>query len=316
MTDRQGDPEKQQEPNRQQQGRQPRHQQPPGQQGQQQPGRQGRQPPGQQPGQPMGQQGGQQPGQQQPGRQRQQPPGQPEGQQIPQSQQGYSQQGPSQVTPGPHPQQMGAGGQQGQPQGQPQPPGQGRSQSMGQPSQAGQPQPYSGQQMQPPQQTMPMGGGPGAAPPSMGEQQHQMQPAQIDDVIQTDVVTVQEDTPIATAVAKMESEDVGSVVVVDDDESPLSVLTDRKVALSIQEESDIAQQEAAELISGDLTTGEPEMNVYEAINQLSDEEIRRLPVVDEDGELVGIVTLDDLLVLLSRELSMAGDIIEEQSPRL
>jgi CBS-domain-containing membrane protein len=58
------------------------------------------------------------------------------------------------------------------------------------------------------------------------------------------------------------------------------------------------------------------MNVYEAINQLSDEEIRRLPVVDEDGELVGIVTLDDLLVLLSRELSMAGDIIEEQSPRL
>lgn len=138
----------------------------------------------------------------------------------------------------------------------------------------------------------------------------------IDEVIQTDVVTATKDMEILEVIEMMDEEDVGSVVMVDDDGSPQGIITDRKIALTLQEFPDISDRMADEFVDGDMVTGETEMSVFDALNELSEESIRRIPVVDEDGELVGIVTLDDILVLLAMELDTAADIIEAQSPRL
>lgn len=142
------------------------------------------------------------------------------------------------------------------------------------------------------------------------------QPVTVEDIIQTDVVKVDGETPIATVVAKMESEDVGAVVVVDDEDTPAGILTDRKLALAIQEHPDIGEKKAGDIISGDMITGEVNMNVFDAISQMNDATIRRLPIVDDDGSLAGIVTLDDVLVLLATEFESAAEIIKDQSPRL
>jgi CBS domain-containing protein len=138
----------------------------------------------------------------------------------------------------------------------------------------------------------------------------------IEEVIQTDVVTVSEDTEVADIVESMADHNVGSVVVVDDEDTPKGLITDRRLALSLAESPDITDRLAREFTQDELVTGPTEMTVYDAINELSQESIRRLPVVDDDGTLVGIVTLDDILVLLSMELETAADIIEAQSPGL
>jgi CBS domain-containing protein len=148
-----------------------------------------------------------------------------------------------------------------------------------------------------------------------GGHQPRLQPITVENIVATDVVTAQRDTPIATVVAEMAEKEVGSVVVVEDDE-PVGILTDRKIALALESTPDVSERTAGDLTGGDLVTGSTDMNVFEAIDLLSDHEIRRLPVVDDDGSLAGILTLDDIVVLQGSELNKATQIIKAQSPRL
>jgi CBS domain-containing protein len=57
----------------------------------------------------------------------------------------------------------------------------------------------------------------------------------------------------------------------------------------------------------------PETGVFQVTELLARENVRRLPVVD-DGELVGIVALDDLMVLLSGELENLAGVVAAEAP--
>lgn len=150
-----------------------------------------------------------------------------------------------------------------------------------------------------------------------GRQRPQFSPATVDEVIRTDVVTAQRDTPIATVAGKMAEKNVGDVIVVEDDgQTPVGIITDRKVALALEQTPDIAERKADDLVSGDLVTGTTEMTVFDALERLSQEDIRRLPIVDQDGKLQGIVTLDDILILFGNQLQNAVDIIGTQAERV
>lgn len=143
-----------------------------------------------------------------------------------------------------------------------------------------------------------------------------MQPVEIEQLAQTDVVTVEPEMSIADVISEMAENDVGSVVVVDDG-SPIGILTDRTIALALEGEPDITEKQASELIQDDgLVTATTDMTLVEALERLNEENVRRLPIVNEDGQLEGIVTLDDILVLLGSALHEATEIIKAQSPRL
>jgi CBS domain-containing protein len=139
--------------------------------------------------------------------------------------------------------------------------------------------------------------------------------ASVEEILQSDVVTADRDTPVRTVAAAMAEHDVGSVVVVED-RKPIGVLTDRKIALRLEDMPNLTDRTADDLLSGSLVTGSADMTVVQALVRLSEEEIRRLPIVDDDDSLLGIVTLDDLMYVLSRELSKATSVIEAQSSRI
>lgn len=141
----------------------------------------------------------------------------------------------------------------------------------------------------------------------------QLQSVTLEEVSRAEVVTVDPEETIANVAIEMADKDVGSVIVVEDGE-PIGVLTDRKIAVTLGEKPDVADRTAGELVSEGLVTGTPGMSIYEAVQKLRDEGIRRLPIVDDDGRLDGIVTLDDLIVLIAGELGAAAEVIERQSP--
>lgn len=97
---------------------------------------------------------------------------------------------------------------------------------------------------------------------------------------------------------------------------PRGVLTDRNIALALENTPDITDVQVSDLLEDDVVTGREEMSIFEAIDQMHDATIRRLPIVDEEGSLAGIVTLDDVLVILATELDSVSEILEAQSPRL
>ena len=147
-----------------------------------------------------------------------------------------------------------------------------------------------------------------------GGQGPTLEAAPVDEVLESDVVTVQRDTPVTEIVGKMADEDVGSVIIVEE-ENPVGILTDRTIALSLEESQDVGEKTAEDFDIPDLVTGSTDMTVFEVLRQMEDQGIRRMPIVDDEGNLEGIVTLDDIIVVLNAELSNTASIIESQSRR-
>ncbi len=139
------------------------------------------------------------------------------------------------------------------------------------------------------------------------------QSVSLDEVSRGEVVTVEPDETITNVAVEMADKDVGSVVVTRDGE-PVGVLTDRKIALTLGEMPGVADRTAGDLVSEGVVTGDPGMTIYDAVQMLRDEGVRRLPIVDDEGELDGIVTLDDIIVLVAGELGAAAEVIEKQAP--
>ncbi|MFB6352985.1 MAG: CBS domain-containing protein [Halobacteriales archaeon] len=131
----------------------------------------------------------------------------------------------------------------------------------------------------------------------------------------SDVVTVPPTAGADSIAELMADHSVGSVVVVDDDDRPLGLVTDRDLALAaLLDDADVASMTAADVMTADPVTVPAEDGIYKALGQASDAGVRRLPVVDDDGTLAGIVTLDDFVVLLASEMENLSDIIQAESP--
>lgn len=136
----------------------------------------------------------------------------------------------------------------------------------------------------------------------------------ISDIARTGVITIHRDQSAGNLATVMKEEDVGSVVVEADD-VPVGIVTDRDLTLQVLE----PRADPREVTVGDIMTPNPNTahvddSVLDVTEAMYRAEIRRLPVVDDDGELAGIVTLDDLVILFADELGDLAGVIEAESP--
>lgn len=133
------------------------------------------------------------------------------------------------------------------------------------------------------------------------------------DIAREKVATVPADAVVDEIVATMADLGVGSVVVLDGDD-PVGIVTDRDLVLRVfGADADPGSVTASEVMSGDLVTATGEEGVYELVRMMAQNGVRRVPVVT-DGELVGIVTLDDVIILLSMEIQSIETLIRSESP--
>jgi CBS domain-containing protein len=135
--------------------------------------------------------------------------------------------------------------------------------------------------------------------------------------LREDVVSVSPDISAAEVARIMEQKNVGSVVVVDADNRPTGIVTDRDIIVRIVAK----QQRPEDAKARDIMTRNPitfteGMQVTDVMEQMMNEGIRRMPIVDRNGKLTGIVTQDDIIRLLGEEISCIARNIEKQSPPL
>lgn len=127
------------------------------------------------------------------------------------------------------------------------------------------------------------------------------------------VVVIEPGASVSAAVETMREENVGSLIV-EDGGTPVGIVTDRDLVMEVLDAGlDPAEVSVRDVMSEELFTVDPDIGLLDLIGEMGDEGVRRAPVVD-DGELVGIVTLDDLIVLLSMELQGIANIIRAESP--
>ena len=122
-----------------------------------------------------------------------------------------------------------------------------------------------------------------------------------------EVVIVDRATTILEAAKLMRAEHVGDVVVTDDRAGrpvPVGILTDRDIVVELlAEEIDLDKVSVGDAMSYELLSVNEQDGLHETIEKMSGRGVRRLPVVDDTGALVGIVTVDDLLELIAEQLS-------------
>ena len=124
------------------------------------------------------------------------------------------------------------------------------------------------------------------------------------------VVTLQPDQSVRDAARMMRDRHVGAVLVVDEDRL-VGIVTDRDIVTrGIVEGRDPNTTPVGEIISRALTVVRDDAKIDDAIIAIRTSGVRRLPIVDAAGRPVGIVTLDDLVVLLAGELSVAAGAVQ------
>jgi CBS domain-containing protein len=120
------------------------------------------------------------------------------------------------------------------------------------------------------------------------------------------VVVAQLHETAAEAARRLRDFHVGCVVVTRGDRS-VGILTDRDLALRVVAEGRDPQKTlVSEIVTYDATTIPRDAGIETAVRLMRDRGVRRLPIVTEDGQVTGIVTADDLVVLLTDELAHLG----------
>lgn len=141
----------------------------------------------------------------------------------------------------------------------------------------------------------------------------------IGEICTRNVVICTTGTSIVDAARLMRQHHVGDLVVVEehnDKRVPTGVVTDRDIVVEILAlNAPLENQTIDDIKSRELITAKESDDVLEVLEQMQRHGIRRMPVVDNYGALAGIVTLDDLLAILSEELGTMIKLISREQSR-
>lgn len=132
-----------------------------------------------------------------------------------------------------------------------------------------------------------------------------------------EVVTVKPGTTVSEVTRLMEEKNIGSVVI-DGEGEKFGIVTDRDILLRVLSKNldpnttpidDVMTWKIVLILRED-------MGLFEALEQVKKSAVRRFPVVNAEGDLVGIITVDDIINLLGKELADVARIIENEGPLL
>jgi CBS domain-containing protein len=123
--------------------------------------------------------------------------------------------------------------------------------------------------------------------------------------------TIDADKDVAYAAKMMKDEDVGVAPIVESDKL-VGVLTDRDIAVKVVAEGrDPKATKVREVASTNVVTIDPQQDLDEALRMMAQHQVRRLPVVEEDGKVVGVLAQAD--VALHTDDRKTGEVVEEIS---
>jgi CBS domain-containing protein len=132
-----------------------------------------------------------------------------------------------------------------------------------------------------------------------------------------DVDTAAIDESVQTVALRMHSRNVGSLVVTNGAGKPIGIVTDRDLAMKV-----IAQGKSPsdttvdEVMTHNPRTISEDAPIEKALSMMRNGAFRRIPVVDDDDMLAGLLSLDDILDLFAEEFSEIGALLRREGPRV
>jgi CBS domain-containing protein len=133
----------------------------------------------------------------------------------------------------------------------------------------------------------------------------------IQEVMTSNPCSIDADKPVSYAAKMMKDEDVGFAPIVEGDKL-IGTVTDRDIAMKVVAEGrDPQSTTVREIASTNLVTIDPQQDLDDALRLMASSQVRRLPVVEEDGRLVGVVAQKD--VAEQGDDAKTGEVVQEIS---
>ena len=117
-----------------------------------------------------------------------------------------------------------------------------------------------------------------------------------------DVFKLTENARISNAAEMMYEKKIGAIVIVDEVDFVKGIITDRDIALSLALGAATPESFVSEVMTKDVETINESMNLFDVTRHIKSVNVKRLPVLDAFGKLRGIISVDDIMAILSREM--------------
>lgn len=129
------------------------------------------------------------------------------------------------------------------------------------------------------------------------------------------VVVVGPEESVREAARRMDQYGVGTLVVQEDGQTLLGILSDRDIAIRcVARDLDPDTDTVGDVMTSPVRSVEEGTPIEDALALMAAAGVRRLPVIDEDERVIGILSVDDVLGLLSEEIATIGQLLARYEP--
>jgi CBS domain-containing protein len=137
----------------------------------------------------------------------------------------------------------------------------------------------------------------------------------VGEICNREVVIAEKALSVVDAARLMRTHHVGDLVVVEG-RHPVGIVTDRDIVVEVVAAGVNPEALAvADIMGPEVATVRESEGLFEALRYMRDKGVRRVPVVDREDGLVGILTLDDLLSLLAEEMTELAKLVSHERQR-
>jgi CBS domain-containing protein len=139
---------------------------------------------------------------------------------------------------------------------------------------------------------------------------------QVGEICTREVICASPATTVAAAARTMRQYHIGDVVVTRMESGrriPLGIVTDRDIVIGVVA-TDLAPATltVGEMMSPQLATAEETEDVFDVVQRMRNKGVRRMPIVAGDGNLVGIVSIDDIIEILAEEMNQLAHLVSRE----
>ena len=141
----------------------------------------------------------------------------------------------------------------------------------------------------------------------------------VGEICNREVVIAVKTLSVVDAAQLMRTHHVGDLVVVEEKDGckhPVGIVTDRDIVVEVVAAGVNPETlKVGDIMGPEVATVRESEGLFEALRYMRDKGVRRMPVVDREGGLVGILTLDDLLSLLAEEMTELAKLVSHERQR-
>ena len=109
------------------------------------------------------------------------------------------------------------------------------------------------------------------------------------------VITIADEAPIRTAVARLAEHKIGALIVISESGSLCGILSERDIVRWAARNEDVFSQPVANVMTHDVVVGVPQDDMMSVAHVMTERSFRHLPVVDENRKVIGMVSIGDVM---------------------